>query len=190
LDVIERATRPLPETFLRGVGIAEDFISLLSAPIGNRLHLPSTFISYSFRDSAFAKKLHDDLQQSGIRCWLAGRSLEIGEPIDDTIAQMIRSFDALIVVLSIDAIKSAWVQAEVEYAVRKERDTHKSMILPLTIDDRASITKRQWVARLRATRKIGDFTQWRDTGRYAIGLESLLRALGRTGQVTAHPRWR
>lgn len=190
LDVIERASRRLPETFLRGVGVAEEFISLLLAPVGKRLHLPSTFISYSFSDSVFAKKLHDDLQQSGIRCWLAERSLNIGEPIDGTIAATIRSFDAVIVVLSADAIKSSWVQAEVEYAVRKERETHTGFILPLTIDDRAIVTKRQWVARLCATRKIGDFTQWQDAGRYAIGFEAVLRALGGKGQVTAHPRWR
>jgi len=190
LDVVERASKRLPEAFLRGVGVAEDFISLLSAPIGKRQHLPSTFISYSFRNSAFAKKLHDDLQQSGIRCWLAERSLNIGEPIDGTIAETIRSFDALVVVLSADAIKSSWVQAEVEYAVKKERETHTGLILPLTIDDHATITKRQWVARLCTTRKIGDFTQWQDAGRYAIGFESVLRALGRKGQVTAHPRWR
>jgi hypothetical protein len=190
LDVVERASRRLPEAFLRGVGVAEDYVSLLSSPLGKRRHLPSTFISYSFKDSEFAKKLHDDLQRSGIRCWLAERSLNIGEPIYDTIAETIRTFDAVIVVLSADAIKSSWVQTEVEHAVRKAHETRTPMILPVKIDDSVDVAKRRWVAQLRVTRKIGDFIAWQDALRYAIVFEDLLNALGRKGQVTAHPRWR
>lgn len=71
LDAIQQSKKRLPEAFLRGVGVAEELISFLSAPLRKRLRLPSTFISYSFKDSRYAINSTKDLQQSGIRCWLA-----------------------------------------------------------------------------------------------------------------------
>jgi hypothetical protein len=38
----------------------------------------SCFISYSSKDDAFAKRLHADLQNTGVRCWFAPHDLPIG----------------------------------------------------------------------------------------------------------------
>ena len=85
----------LPEAFLRGCGLSDleimsarllyadltpgeitdigyEIIRLRSDP---SIQYYSCFISYSHQDKDFARRLHDSLQNTGIRCWLDERQL-------------------------------------------------------------------------------------------------------------------
>ena len=37
------------------------------------------FISYSSKNDDFARHLHDDLQEAGVRCWFVPEDLKIGD---------------------------------------------------------------------------------------------------------------
>jgi TIR domain len=69
-------------------------------------------ISYSSKDDAFAKRLYADLQNTGVRCWLAPHDLPIGAKTWDAIDAAIRVRDKVLLILSKNAIASDWVEDE------------------------------------------------------------------------------
>ena len=73
----------IPETFLRQAGVPQAIIEQIPVLIGSLkpIDFYSCFISYSSKDEAFAKQLHADLQQEGVRCWFAPEDLNIGDKI-------------------------------------------------------------------------------------------------------------
>jgi len=69
---------PLPISFLRGVGLPDNFIQYLPSLLNQPFQFYSCFISYSTKDQQFADRIHADLQNKGIRCWFARHDLPIG----------------------------------------------------------------------------------------------------------------
>jgi hypothetical protein len=82
----------------------------------------SCFIGYSLRDGDFARRLHADLQASGVRCWFAPEDMKIGAKILDAIDDAIRARDKVLLVLSAASIASEWVEDEVTKAFAEERE--------------------------------------------------------------------
>jgi hypothetical protein len=80
-----RKSGPLPLAFLRGVGLPDNFIDYLSSLLNQSIQHYSCFISYSAKDDDFAKRIHADLQNHGVRCWFAPHDLRIGDKILDDI---------------------------------------------------------------------------------------------------------
>jgi hypothetical protein len=70
IDTLYRSHGNIPEVFLRGTGVSEDFIPYTKSLVGRPFEFYSCFISYSHADQPFAHRLHDQLQGRGIRCWL------------------------------------------------------------------------------------------------------------------------
>ncbi|HME00634.1 MAG TPA: toll/interleukin-1 receptor domain-containing protein, partial [Terriglobia bacterium] len=99
---------------------------------GNPIEFYSCFISYSSRsgqDDEFARRLHADLQQNGVRCWFAPEDLKIGEKFRTRIDESIRVYDKLMVILTEHSILSPWVEEEVEAALEKERKQSGKLVL-------------------------------------------------------------
>jgi uncharacterized protein YjbI with pentapeptide repeats len=59
---------PLPLAFLRGCGLPDVLIDYLPSLLGQPFQFYSCFISYASKDDAFARRLHADLQNHGVRC--------------------------------------------------------------------------------------------------------------------------
>jgi hypothetical protein len=76
-------SRSLPLSFLRGVGLPDSLIEYLPSLLNQAVQYFSCFISYRAKgeDEEFAKRLHADLQNKGLRCWFAPHDLPIGEGI-------------------------------------------------------------------------------------------------------------
>jgi hypothetical protein len=68
IDTIYKSKGNIPEVFLRGAGVPEDFITYMKSLVGKAIDFYSCFISYSSKDDDFAQRLHADLQQKGVRC--------------------------------------------------------------------------------------------------------------------------
>ena len=75
LDTIYRSGAKISISFLRGTGIADNFIADMKTLASIGFH--SCFISYSSQDQKFAEHLHNSLRSKGIRCWFAPRRLLI-----------------------------------------------------------------------------------------------------------------
>jgi len=137
----------------------------------------SCFISYSSKDDDFARRLHADLQQNGVRCWFAPEDLKIGDKFRTRIDESIRIYDKLMVILTEHSIGSTWVEEEVEAALEKERKSRTLVLFPIRLDDAVMDTDQAWAASLRRRRHIGDFRNWKDHDAFKKAFERLLRDL-------------
>jgi uncharacterized protein YjbI with pentapeptide repeats len=196
IDTLSRSRGQIPDVFLRGCGFSD--VQIETAKLNNpdltpdqftaityRIHellvesaIHSCFISYSSKDEVFARRLHDDLQQKGIRCWFAPEAMKIGnDTIRSTIDYSIRLHDKLLLILSECSINSSWVEKEVETIFREEDRRGETVLFPVRLDETVMKTDQAWAANLRRTRYIGDFSQWQDHEAYQQSLARLLRDL-------------
>jgi hypothetical protein len=141
----------------------------------NQAHY-SCFISYSTQDEEFAKRIHSDLQDKGVRCWFAPHDLRIGKKILDAIDAAFRLRDRVLLILSEHLINSDWVEDEVTAGFEEERKRGEEVLFPIRLDDAVMETGEAWAAKLRA-RLIGDFRQWKDHDAYQRGFQHMLRDL-------------
>jgi uncharacterized protein YjbI with pentapeptide repeats len=170
-------SHPLPLEFLRGIGLPDNVIDYLPSLLSQPIQYYSCFISYSSKDDDFAKRIHADLQNNGVRCWFAPHDLPIGGKIRDEIDAAIRLRDKVLLILSEHSIGSDWVEDEVEAAYEEEQKRGQTMLFPIRLDDSVMETSQAWAAKLRRNRNIGDFRQWKDHDRYSEVFERVLRDL-------------
>lgn len=89
------------------------------------------FLSHSHKDKSFVEKLAHDLLLAEIDVWYDDWELEIGHSLTIKIQQGIESSEYLAIVLSPDAIKSAWVEKEWTTALKRELDNRQVVVLPI-----------------------------------------------------------
>jgi uncharacterized protein YjbI with pentapeptide repeats len=181
ISTIIRSEGNIPESFLRGCGVPDNFIEYIKSLSGADLEYYSCFISYSSKNEDFAKKLYGDLQKSGVRCWYAPEDMKTGDKIRERIEKSIRSHDKLLLVLSENSLNSNWVEDEVESAYEQEQSRGTMVLFPIRLDDAVMETDKAWAAKLRRSRHIGDFTSWKDHDSYQKAFDRLLRDLKSEG---------
>jgi hypothetical protein len=145
----------------------------------------SVFISYSTKDQDFARRLYDDLQNSGVRCWFAPHDVKGGKKIYDQVDEAIQIHDRLLLILSENSMNSEWVKTEIANARQKEINEKKQVLFPIRIVDYQRI--REWknfdvdtgkdTAREIREYNIPDFSNWKDNAAYRPTFEHLLRDL-------------
>jgi uncharacterized protein YjbI with pentapeptide repeats len=177
IDTLERSGGNIPETFLRGAGVSDTFITYARSLVANPIEYYTCFISYSSQDQKFAERLHTDLQSKGIRCWFAPEDLRIGEKFRQRIDESIHLYDKLLLLLSEHSVSSSWVETEVESAMEKEHLQKKLVLFPIKLDETAMETSQAWAADIRRTRHIGDFRNWKQHDDYQRAFTRLLRDL-------------
>jgi hypothetical protein len=175
-DSTIRTLDPVPQGFLKGCGLADELISFYqSAAEGTSLS--TVFVSYSSVDQDFANRIHADLQDAGIRVWLATEDLKTGDRFRQVIYDAISVHDKLLLVLSCSSIMSEWVEDEVNAALDREKKEDRSILFPVTLDEALWKTDRAWVRSLTHKRHICDFTKWTEPQAYRPALDRLLRDL-------------
>ena len=179
LDTLYKSKGKIPESFLRGCGVPQEFIDYIPSHFGTLepIQYYSVFISHSSKDHAFAELLYADLQNKKVRCWFAPEDLKIGDKFRVRIDEVIRVYDKLLVVFSEDSVGSDWVEKEVESAMEKERQQKRTMLFPIRLDDAVMKIETGWPADVRRTRHIGDFTNWKDHDAYQKAFDRLMRDL-------------
>jgi uncharacterized protein YjbI with pentapeptide repeats len=181
IDTIFLSKGEIPQAFLKGAGVPDNFIEYMASLTGAAFEYYSCFISYSSNDEEFAKRLHADLQASGVRCWFATEDMKIGDKIRPRLDEAIRIHDKLLLVLSEHSVSSDWVETEVETALARERSEKKAILFPVRLDDSVFKTSVAWASQIKDARNIGDFTKWKDHDSYEKGFRRLLRDLKSEG---------
>lgn len=179
--------------FFQGCGLPSEIISVFESWVREKptdvevantgANYYSCFISYSHADADFAKRLHSELQEYGIQCWLDDVEMLPGDDILEMVDWGIRKWDKVLLCCSRNSLSSPWVDREMEKALIKEEQLWRSrkqktrVIIPLDLDGymyewesgKASVLK---------SRMAADFTSWpNDEARFQAHLEKLIKAL-------------
>jgi TIR domain/Pentapeptide repeats (8 copies) len=167
----------IPEVFIQGTGAPDSMIDYIKSLVTCPIEYYTCFISYSSEDELFARRLHNDLQQEGVRCWFAPEDMDVGDKIKHRIDESIRLYDKLLLILSEHSIASFWVAYEVEKALHKEPYGVPNVLYPVRLDRAILTCTTDWARDIKETRHIGDFEQWIDPEKYHVSFQRLLRAL-------------
>ena len=179
------ASGVLPMVFLRGVGLPDVWIEYLPTLVGNAIDFYSCFISYSHHDRRFARRLFDQLQGQGIRCWLDEHQMLPGDDIYERVDEGIRLYDKVLLICSEASLTSWWVDNEVDSAFAKERRLMRERkekvlaLIPINLDgylfDEAFRGGKKQLLR---SRLAADFAGWeRDNEQFERPFERLVQAL-------------
>jgi hypothetical protein len=185
IDTIFLSKGKIPESFLRGCGVPENFITYMRSLAGEASDFYSCFISYSTKDQDFAERLHADLQTRGVRCWFAPHDIQGGKKVHEQIGEAIHMYDKLLLILSDASIISSWVKTEIANARAKEVQRGGQMLFPISVVpfDRIKAWKLfdadTGVDSAREIREyfVPDFSNWKDHDSYARAFDRLVRDL-------------
>lgn len=172
----------IPLAFLRGCGWPERLIEYWPSLSSQGIQFYSVFISYSQADSAFARRLHDQLQGRGIRVWRDEHEISIGDSIRDAIDHGIRVWDKVLLCCSEASLTSPWVSHEVERALQKEerlfrdRGERVQTLIPLDLDGYLFDGDYPFKSLL-TERLAADFREWEDFSRFEREFERVVKAM-------------
>jgi len=167
----------LPLSFLRGCGLPEGVIKQYLRDWKGFSPLASAFVSHSSRDSQLVDRLVDSLHRLGISCYYTRYDMHAGAPVRDTLYQQIDANEFLICLMSEDSLASDWVRDEVQYALSKERELGRRLVIPIRIDEAAMRSKVGWAISLREDRHIEDFRDWEHPLAFDKSLKRLLDSI-------------
>ena len=105
------------------------------------------FVSYASQDASVANAVVENLEQQGIKCWIAPRDVRPGTEYADAIVAAINESKAVVLILSASAVGSSHVGREIERAASK----HKRIIAyrmdsaPLSRSLEYFLSNSQWI---------------------------------------------
>ncbi|MEM7132064.1 MAG: toll/interleukin-1 receptor domain-containing protein [Chloroflexota bacterium] len=184
IDTIYKSSGNIPESFLQGAGVPDNFIEYMNSLTGEAFNFYSCFVSHSSKDHEFAERLYADLQSRGVRCWYAPEDMKTGDRVRQTIFDQIRLHEKLLLVLSEQSLSSGWVEDEVDKALDEEKRHSKQMLFPIRLDNAVMETDQAWAVKIRNQRHITDFTKWKHHDAYQQSFDRLTRDL----KVESHTR--
>jgi uncharacterized protein YjbI with pentapeptide repeats len=185
IDTIYKSRGKIPEAFLRGCGVPDEFIAYIGSMVGRPIEFYSCFISYSSKDQEFAERIHADLQAKGVRCWYAPEEMKGGRKLHEQIDEAIRLHDKLLLILSEHSMSSHWVKTEIANAREREEREGKQLLFPITLVPFEAI--KQWklfdadigIDSGREIREyfIPDFSNWKEHDSYQTAFQRLVKDL-------------
>jgi uncharacterized protein YjbI with pentapeptide repeats len=187
IDTMYKSGGRIPEIFLLGCGVPNDFITFLPSLIGaeQAIHFYSCFISYSHKDEVFARRLYSRMREANLRVWYAPEEIKGGQKLHEQIFSAIQVHDKLLLVLSEDSLKSEWVATEIRRARRVEREENRRKLFPIRLVNFDAI--QQWECFDADSGKdlavelreyfIPDFSNWKDHDAFEKAFDRLLRDL-------------
>jgi hypothetical protein len=183
----------IPESFLRGAGVPDDFITYTKSLIANPVEFYSCFISYSTKDHEFADRLHADLQNKGVRCWFAPHDTQGGKKLHEQIDEAIRLHDKLLLILSRHSMESEWVKTEIAKARKREMRDKRRVLFPVRLVPFEAL--RDWECFDADTGKdsareireyfIPDFSNWKNHDSFQEAFRRLINDLKAQGAAAA-----
>jgi hypothetical protein len=187
IDTLYASQGKIPETFLRGAGVPEEFITQIPALIASLkpIQFQSCFISYSHRDEEFARGLHSAMRSRNLRVWYAAEEMKGGKKVHEQIFHAIQVHDRLLLVLSTESMQSDWVVTEIKRAKKVEREEKRRKLFPIRLVNFETIEEwecfdadsgKDLAAELREY-YIPDFSNWKDHDAFEAEFAKLLRDL-------------
>ena len=89
------------------------------------------FISHADADEAFVEKIAAGLEEAGFEAWDASREILPGDNWADKTSRALQ--EAMVVLLSPDALRSSWVRREIEYALGEQ--SYRKRLIPVLAEE-------------------------------------------------------
>ncbi len=114
------------------------------------------FISYAHMDEALAAKVVTSLEKAGLDAWYDKREIMPGDNWADKIAQGLRESDAMVVLLTANALDSESVRRDIDYALSQK--PFKRRLIPLIVGDSENFPSHRipWIFSHLQTIKLAD----------------------------------
>jgi hypothetical protein len=185
IDTLFKSDGKIPELFLRGAGVPEDFMTFIPSLVGRAIEFYSCFISYSHQDDDFSRRLHSRMRSENLRVWFAPEDMKAGLKLHEEIFRAIQIYDKLLLVLSGNSMKSEWVMTEIRRARKVEREENRRKLFPIRLVKIDDIQKwecfdadsgKDLAVELREY-YIPDFSNWKDHDSFEKEFAKLLRDL-------------
>jgi TIR domain/Pentapeptide repeats (8 copies) len=188
IDTLFKSNGKIPHSFLREVGVSEDFITFIPSLVGCAIEFYSCFISYSHQDEEFSKRLHSRMRREDLRVWYAPEDIKGGRKLHEEIFSAIQIHDKLLLVLSEHSMRSEWVMTEIRRARKVEREENRRKLFPIRLVEFDTLQK--WECFDADSGKdlavdvreyyIPDFSNWKDDDAFEREFAKLLRDLQAT----------
>ena len=129
------------------------------------------FVSHSHADSELAARVSKALRNEGLDVWDPDLNLLPGDNWAAEVARALEESDAMVVLLTPDAINSPWVKREMEYALGAKR--YSNRLIPVAIGDRERIPVHDvpWIVRRMP------WVELEDRGQVPAGVERIADAI-------------
>lgn len=101
------------------------------------------FISYTSRDEALATRLVAYLDKAGLDAWYQKREVLPGDNWAEKIAQGLKESNAMIVLVSADAMKSDSVRSSISYALGEKAFSRR--VIPVFVGDSKDSGSVPWI---------------------------------------------
>lgn len=114
------------------------------------------FISYAHNDEALAAKIVASLEKAGLDAWYDKREIMPGDNWADKIAQGLRESDAMVVILTANALDSESVRRDIDYALSQK--PFKRRLIPVLVGDSEDFPSHRipWIFNHLQTIKLSD----------------------------------
>lgn len=171
-----RSREDLPLRFLRGIGTPESCLRALSQVVEPPIPEISGFLAYHPDDEAFAHRLLTDLQEQGMRCWLASEVF-LGSG-SNLVTKAFQPLDR--VFYGVPSQDQPWIgkMAYLADASEREARSHRQLLFPLYLTqstwERAQAHKQ---SDFQQERWLGNFVNWQEEAAYQQAFRCLLKAL-------------
>jgi len=108
------------------------------------------FLSYAQSDKEVARNLATHLEEAGHKIWLADDALFPGQNIALEVGKALDKSEAMVVLLSPQALKSDWVRQEIEFALGAPQ--FRGRLIPVMVKPTADIP---WILKKLPIVKLG-----------------------------------
>jgi TIR domain/Pentapeptide repeats (8 copies) len=187
VDTLYKSGGKIPEVFLRGCGVPDDFIAFIPSHFGvqQAIQFYSCFISYSTKDEEFARRLYSRMRDEKLRVWFAPEDVKGGQKLYEQIERAIQVHDRLLIVLSENSLQSKWVMTEIRRARKVELKENRRKLFPIRLVDYETLlawecfdadTGEDLATEVRGYH-IPDFSNWKEHDSFEEAFERLLRDL-------------
>lgn len=129
------------------------------------------FVSHSHADSELAARVSKALRNEGLEVWDSDLDLLPGDNWAAEVARALEESDAMVVLMTEDALNSPWVRREMEYALGAKR--YSNRLIPVAVGDRESIPAHDvpWIVRRLP------WVELEDRGQVPAGVERIVDAI-------------
>ena len=105
------------------------------------------FISHAYTDTPLVKKVVAGLERAGLEVWDATREILPGDNWADKVARALKESEAMVVLLTPDALRSSWVRWEIQYALGEQ--IYRNRLIPVLVGDPEELPKEEvpWILR-------------------------------------------